>query len=497
MLILALIFTGCEDPTYKTAAYDNTYNYDYTLLAWSQESIHAIESDHSVLVLGVPYTTINAQLVKKGSEPDIVTSGVTLTYEPIANSDGTINTTSANKTNFWSYITALFNVTKAVDTGLADKNFSTSMSYNSTTGRWEARGIPLVARDDTNSTAYYPTFKVTATLNGSTIAHTQVVTAVSDEQGCVNCHQALGFRNDAGINDTGKTTLQIQKLGILELHDARHAEESLVLSSQSAPVACASCHSSVALGMEGVTQLRSKDPLARALHGSHASDRVTLDGSSLAASTDDSACTACHASAKDTHDKRDSMHANAQISCQNCHGALQESIKIPKCANCHQSGTRHTSAFSSGTTLRAIAIADTIFNNDTNFSLAKGHENMQCNACHGTSHTIGVSNRADDTFQSRFWQGEAGTLFDCLACHTTMPLNLKGPHGMHGFGQGWMDDDAHGETAEDNINACKVCHGSDLRGSILSRTFEERALSKRTYAKGQMVGCYDCHGQEW
>jgi len=47
--------------------------------------------------------------------------GVTVTYEGVADPDGSINTTSAGKTNFWSYAQPLFtgNAVLPMNLGLA------------------------------------------------------------------------------------------------------------------------------------------------------------------------------------------------------------------------------------------------------------------------------------------------------------------------------------------------------------------------------------------
>ncbi len=49
-----------------------------------------------------PYNTVHAQLVKLGEPPQVITSGVTLTYEAAADTTGSKNTISSTKTNFWS-----------------------------------------------------------------------------------------------------------------------------------------------------------------------------------------------------------------------------------------------------------------------------------------------------------------------------------------------------------------------------------------------------------
>jgi len=66
---------------------------------------------------------------------------------------------------------------------------------------------------------------------------------------------------------------------------------------------------------------------------------------------------------------------------------------------------------------------------------------------------------------------------------------------MHSIGQYWVD--AHEDAAEDNPGQCKSCHGTDYRGSFLSKTFSARSFSTEWGTKnlgaGHEVSCYNCH----
>ena len=66
---------------------------------------------------------------------------------------------------------------------------------------------------------------------------------------------------------------------------------------------------------------------------------------------------------------------------------------------------------------------------------------------------------------------------------------------MHTVGQNWVRQ--HGDIAEGNAAQCTACHGSDYRGSVLSKTFTARSFTTengtKSYSRGNMVSCYDCH----
>lgn len=140
--------------------------------------------------------------------------------------------------------------------------------------------------------------------------------------------------------------------------------------------------------------------------------------------------------------------------------------------------------------------ADTPTNGVSLYRYSTGHGDMQCSACHGSTHAIYPSSHAADNLQSISVQGHEGTIAECTACHDTVPeTTAGGPHGMHSVGQSWVG--AHESAAERDRTQCAACHGSDYRGSFLSKTFSARSFSiedgTKSFAAGHAVSCYDCH----
>src|SRR5512137_2149268 len=82
----------------------------YTVVGWNNLGMHCMDGDFSVLSLLPPYNTIHAQVIDPTGArvTDPVAAGITVTYEAVADSTGSINTTSQGKTNFWQYVLALF-----------------------------------------------------------------------------------------------------------------------------------------------------------------------------------------------------------------------------------------------------------------------------------------------------------------------------------------------------------------------------------------------------
>jgi hypothetical protein len=81
---------------------------------------------------------------------------------------------------------------------------------------------------------------------------------------------------------------------------------------------------------------------------------------------------------------------------------------------------------------------------------------------------------------------------------TNVPTTANGgPHKMHNIGQSWVN--GHGDRVEQvGTAACAYCHGSNFRGSFLSKTsmarsFQADDYGTKTYNAGDTVTCYDCH----
>ena len=61
-------------------------------MAWNDLGMHCMDGDYSVFSILPPFNNLHAQLVDKTNN-GIVTQGVTMTYEAMADADGSINST--------------------------------------------------------------------------------------------------------------------------------------------------------------------------------------------------------------------------------------------------------------------------------------------------------------------------------------------------------------------------------------------------------------------
>jgi hypothetical protein len=515
---------------------------DYSLTAWNDLGMHCMDgTDYSIFSILPPYNNLHAQLVDRKSET-LVSQGVTLTYEAMEDPSGSINTTSASKTNFWSYVLALYGADLAPEMGLAGKPMASrnpvELDYRPDHGWFEAEGIPMTPFDDNGSVNFYPMVKVLARdSGGNLLAEARVVLPVSHEMNCAACHSST--------NDTGNPALTAArpdagwvfdsdperdwKKNILRLHDEKQlgdADYQAALAAkgyeaaglyasmeQNKPTLCASCHASNALpgtGYQGIA------PLTQVLHASHGAVTNPLSGLVLNDAQDRGACYMCHPGAvtqclRGAMGKATDSNGDAAMSCQSCHGSMAAVgsplragwFDEPNCQSCHHDGQREVVGVDAnghplGWSDMTFATNDDVPAAGYNlYRFSRGHGDLQCEACHGATHAVYPTSHDNDNLLSMDLQGHVGTVAECTVCHETMPSTTTGgPHGMHTMGQQWVE--RHGDIAEHNSQGCAYCHGSDYRGSFLSqiktlKTFSLEDNQSISYDAGNIVSCYDCH----
>lgn len=530
---------------------------DYQVLSWNNLGMHCMDSDYSVFTILPPYNTIEAQLIAGGK---LVTNNgaYTITYQAVADPDGSFNSTSQGKGNFFDYTAMLYGAVP-VNMGLAGwgmpgtNNTPQSMTFENTNTfalvNWfRAEGIPLTPYDDALRKNPYPMMRIIARDAASNIiAKSAIVLPVSDEMDCRACHAsgtqaaaqpAAGWVWDANAE-------RDYRLNILRLHDERNfnlhpqlytnalAARGFNASglyanvvSNGAPVLCAVCHASEALGTAGYS---TTPPLTTSVHAHHASVIDPIQGITLDNFANRSACYRCHPGST-TRCLRGAMGAaiaadgSMEMQCQSCHGnmsAVGATNRIgwlmePNCQNCHTGPATHnngqiryTSAFDVGGAPR-IAV-DQTFATCSNtpvaglslYRFSSGHGGLQCEACHGSTHAEFPSSHANDNIRNIQLQGHVGVMVECTACHVTMPNTVSdGPHGLHPVGQSWVNQ--HGDLIENGglgTAQCQACHGLDYRGTVLSRAQADRQLVANSDTgtatiqlfRGAEVTCYTCH----
>jgi hypothetical protein len=267
-------------------------------------------------------------------------------------------------------------------------------------------------------------------------------------------------------------------------------------------------------------------------------------------------CYSCHPG-KDTKCLRGAMF-NGGMVCQDCHGdaskvgndfsrnitpttpnafIMDGSARIPwanepRCQSCHTGDAVDNLAKTDPYVIKAadgIRLVQAYRTNDANavpivstnrrfaenqtvvtgqptkqslYRVSQGHSSVACEGCHGATHAefANATAAANDNIAATQIQGHNGKVLECTACHQSgsLPYNtLGGPHGLHQVAYQPFLDGGHGSLYKANKSACKACHGTDLKGTALSKTPVARAFTQHgravSFVAGEIVACNKCH----
>lgn len=523
-------------------------NGDWTVIGWNNLGMHCMDADYSVMSILPPYNTLEAQVLDPSGNRVSPAMGVSVTFEAVADPDGSINSTSIGKTDFWTFAQSLFGLLQPLppDMGLAGVampgvgNTPRALAFDTTTAAWIGEGVPATPYDDAGRKNTYPLFRVVARdAGGGVLATSDIVLPVSDEMSCRACHASHSNADaeplEGWVEDPDPE--RDYRLNAILLHDDRQGGNAdyakqlvdagydpaglyATVTGSAKPILCATCHASNALGTPGFDGVAS---LTTAMHRLHANVIDPGSGMSLDNENNRSACYTCHPGSttkclRGVMGNAVASDGTLEMQCQSCHGGMSRVgvqgregwLDEPSCQNCH-TGTalsnngqiRYTNVYDTNGQRREAVDATFATTPDVpsaGFSLyrfSSGHGGLQCEACHGSTHAEFPSSHVNDNLQSIALQGHAGTLVECATCHGTMPHTIAGgPHGMHPIGAGWISD--HGDAAEDGGGeACRACHGTDYRGTVLSMSKADRVFDTRygtrTFWNGFQIGCYACH----
>ncbi len=520
----------------------------FKVFANNDLGMHCVDSSFAVFSILPPYNVVDAQVVALQSSGDPVvldSTQIDLRYSAIADATGSINSTSKGKSDFWTYVSSLYGASLPEGAGLqgmwmpadAPNPAGTTLTWDGDMGLFKAPGIPIFPTDDAGKVNPYPLLRFSAyDKSGKPLGATDVVLPVSDETSCQNCH-ATGkvAASSSGLTWSTDPDLEAQaRRNVLILHDAKTG------TKLQAPVLCASCHYSPALDLAGTgpsAQQSLHRTMSSVMHAFH-SDKmagladapVPVGGSVPTATTQ--ACYQCHPGAK-TQCLRGAM--TSKLDCQNCHGNMaavggaypllaggsidgtndgkprRPWLDVPRCQSCHANDAVTKTVVKNGPPLAADGLrfneaflpadpaASPLLATNTRFAeepgkryrKSKGHGGLACEACHGSTHAVWAAGGNDDVAATEL-QGHSGTIAECSTCHLAPPANgLGGPHGMHPVGDAWVS--GHQSLAQSQLAACQACHGTDNRGTVLSRMFATRTLAGKTLTTGTQVGCYTCH----
>jgi hypothetical protein len=494
------------------------------VFAFNDLGMHCYDPDFSVLSLLPPFNIVHAQVVRMGSagsNPQLLTDAqVKITYKAQADPTGSINKTSAGKTNFWTYVKRLYGVALRVDVGLPVPGLPSAktpgpnnlvrpfQTFDPAVNWFTLEGLPITGYDDAMNPKTYSLMSVRASdlATGNLLYQLPTVVPASDEMRCGQCHVTGSAGATApGISWSTNPNPVIQKRNnILLIHDYRIGTNL----HSSKPVNCAECHYSKALDLAGTgpTLAQQGQPYrSTAVHGFHA-PLIPQDPATTGT------CFNCHPGTK-TQCLRGVM-SQAGIVCISCHGNMfavgspsrQPWVDEPKCQSCHTGdavnhlGTsiRMKKVYSDSPNIATPRIAtNKRFAEESNTTLYRnsfGHGGLACEACHGSTHAEWPSRERNDNLAAIKLQGHNGKIIECVTCHGSgQQRTLGGPHGLHNVNDPNFYDDGHANFYRSNTSECRACHGTSLTGTVLSAAATNRNLLGHSVAKGTPISCSLCH----
>ncbi len=471
----------------------------FKILATNDLGMHCVDADFSVFTILPPYNVVNAQVIRTDTagQPSLVDdTAVGIRYSAVADANGSINSRSVDKTNFWLYAARAYGADLAPGQGLkglympneASTPEQTAFAWKAAHGLFKAEGIPVVPVDDAGRSNRYPLMRLTATdkATSQSVAALDVVLPVSEETTCRDCHATgAAAAKSAGITWSTNADIEIQsRENVLLLHDNRTGTQLMA----SRPVLCAGCHYSAALDLAGTGpagQQVSRPTMSAAMHAYHAGKMLTAAGTPLAdhfvaqggmpPSPDTQACYLCHPG-KTTQCLRGAM--TDAVTCQNCHGAMSAVggrtalasggsidgqndgkarrpwMDLPRCQSCHTGDasshlTLADASLMASDGMRTLVAFDATdaaasprkatngrFAENANalFRFSKGHGGVACEACHNSTHAIWPNpvDLHNDNVAAKQLQGHSGTIMECTTCHGAGTLPLS-LGGPHGM----------------------------------------------------------------
>jgi hypothetical protein len=365
----------------------------YVAFAWNNLGMHCFQKDFSMFLILPPYNVFWTQVLSRGREPRITTSGLSAQYAAPQVTD------PAAHTDYWQYAA---DYSYPSTPGVGVTGIETSGTMSAAGDHFIADGVPMVDITDAGIWDPYPFFTVDVHDSaGNTVVSTLNTAPVSTEMSCYICHKG--------------NTLQESMAAILETHDKNEGTDLYSQAQAGNPKACNTCHADPALGV--TTNQGATTTLSGAMHTYHAS---RMDETGVPANI----CLSCHPGPQ-TECQRGAM-AKAGITCTDCHGTMSDVgdpartpwVNLPMCQSCHTANLVKADVKSIANPNQHLTASESALYRN---SKAHGGGGIYCPACHGSPHAIYPSSLALDNEQSIRLQGSAGTIADCTVCHVQRP----------------------------------------------------------------------------
>ncbi|MCB1182172.1 cytochrome C [bacterium] len=432
----------------------------YVLLAWNNLGMHCLSDSDPYFVILPPANEIQAQLIRRGETPEVVTEGVKITYKPEAGFED-----PAANVRFWEFDEQNFGVDLARNVGLKGFGMSGELHLEEARGIWEAPMVPIAPYDGEGHYNPFPLFTIEAVdaESGDVLAMTKTVVPTATEMGCQNCHGG-GWRVDGVAGFTDATSA-----AILAVHDKHSGTELLKMAERGEPRLCASCHEDPATGTgrySGNEDFAHADllNLPAAVHGWHAN---YLRGAGA------EACAYCHPANPQGATQCLRGGHSVNLDCTNCHGRIEDhALGLLK--------AEQEKGKPGAARLMANLVSPAVASHDEVVGRVPWLQEPDCLACHEDF------TRPDPATASavykwvegpsglyRFSSDESG-LIPCLSCHGSPHATF--PTHSHKYGadrDNILPLQVQGNRRPIGAGGnCKVCHTIDMEDSIHHENME-------------------------
>ncbi len=277
-------------------------NDEYVLLAWNNLGMHCLSDGDPWFVFLPPANDLHAQLIRRGETPEVVTDGVTITYDVEPGFEH-----PERSVRFWEFAKQNFGVELEPGVGLSGNRVNGTMVLDADHSLFAATMVPEVPYQNGHFNPY-PLFTIEAhdAATHALLARTITVAPTSTEMGCMRCHGG-GWRVDglAGVTDA---TAQ----AVLAVHDRHSGTDLLASARRGEPRLCQSCHADPILNAEGKPELLN---LAAAMHGWHA-NYLSGRGAEV--------CGYCHPASPAGSTRCLRGGHGGSLDCTSCHGTLED-----------------------------------------------------------------------------------------------------------------------------------------------------------------------------
>ncbi len=375
---------------------------DYLLTAWAMDGMSFTSNPgHSGLDFSPGLPMVQAQLIKRGETPELLSAGITIFYSFQVDGQELTGAMATRDGFFQTQLTELANV---------------NHPYHLLTIR---------AVDE----------------EGGELARTRLMVAQSSEVDCNHCHGQARAQEAQGLS-------RETAAHIVERHDARSNTELKARFDKGEVIVCAECHADSSRNMAGREGVLN---LSAAIHGFHAAYMAEQGAG---------ACAFCHpTAAQGASQSLRGIHHSLGLDCLNCHGTIADHgaalLKAEQAAGKARASQLLKVIGTTTVKVDSIVARQPWLNMPDCLACHVDFQPPETD----TAFNLWTVDR-EDIFHNR--KGDEGSLF-CATCHNEAHVlyPARNPYGAKLDVQQPLQYQGNSLPLGAN-RACKTCHGVDM-----------------------------------